>query len=127
MSLFLERASVSSSEKKPADRHFRDQRNVHHPISKLLKCDLVQKLNIFQGHSLQIFGPMKASIVTFKKFQPQRTLIPQWFLVMCLFCNFEINFAQFSKKWLQPFYTIPKYHRTVIPSMGTRSCDYDIS
>ena len=27
------------------DRHFREQGNVHHPTSKLLKCDLVQTLN----------------------------------------------------------------------------------
>ena len=46
---------------------------------------------------------------------------------MCSFCNLEINFVQFSIKCLQPLYTIPKYHKTVIPSVGTCSCDYDIS
>ena len=28
-----------------SDRHFRDQGNMRHPTSKLLKCDLVQTLN----------------------------------------------------------------------------------
>ena len=73
--LFPER--VSSFEKKTAERHSRDQRNVHHPISKLLKCDLVQKFNIFQGHSLQIFAAEKASLVTFKKLQLKNIFIPQ--------------------------------------------------
>ena len=29
------------------NRHFREQENVRHPISKLLKCDLVQTLSTF--------------------------------------------------------------------------------
>ena len=33
------------------DRHFHDQGNVRRPISKLLKCDLVQTLNIFPNPS----------------------------------------------------------------------------
>ena len=37
------------------DRHFRDKRNVGHPISKLLKSDLVQALNCFRNPSLRIF------------------------------------------------------------------------
>ena len=36
--------------KKTTDRHFRDQVNVRHPISKLLKCALVQRLNLFRDH-----------------------------------------------------------------------------
>ena len=31
------------------DRHFRDQGNVRHPTSKLLKCDLVLTLNAFRN------------------------------------------------------------------------------
>ena len=47
------------------DRHFRDQGNVRHPISKLLKCDLFQTLNTFRNPSLRIFAAGKASLVTF--------------------------------------------------------------
>ena len=45
------------------DRHFRDQGNVRHPISKLLECDLVQTLNAFWNLSLRIFAAGKASLV----------------------------------------------------------------
>ena len=38
------------------DRHFRDQGNVRHPISKLLECELVQTLNTFRNLSLWIFA-----------------------------------------------------------------------
>ena len=48
---------------KTTDRHFRDQGNIPHPTSKLLKCDLVQKLNIFRNPSLRIFAAGKASLV----------------------------------------------------------------
>ena len=34
---------------KTTDKHFHDQENVCHPISKLLKCDLVQTLNTFRN------------------------------------------------------------------------------
>ena len=46
------------------DRHFRDQGNVRHPISKFLKFDLVQTLNTFRKPSLRIFAALKASLVT---------------------------------------------------------------
>ena len=46
-----------------ADRHFRDQRNVRHSSSELLKCDLVQTLNTFRNPSLQIFAAGKAPLV----------------------------------------------------------------
>ena len=45
------------------DRHFRDQGNVRHPTSKLLKCDLVQTSNIFRNPSLRIFAAGKAFFV----------------------------------------------------------------
>ena len=45
------------------DKHFRDQGNVRHPISKLIKCDLVLTLNTFQNPSLLIFTVGKASLV----------------------------------------------------------------
>ena len=45
------------------DRHFRDQGNVHHPTSKLLKCDLVQTFNSFLNPSMGIFTAGKASLV----------------------------------------------------------------
>ena len=35
-------------------KHFRDQANLCHPTSKLLKCYLVQTLNTFQNYSLSI-------------------------------------------------------------------------
>ena len=38
------------------DKHFRNQGNVRHLSSKLLKCDLVQTLNTFWGPSLWIFA-----------------------------------------------------------------------
>ena len=47
------------------DRHFRDQGNVRHPNSKLLKCDLVQTLNTVQNPSLRDFAAEKASLVYF--------------------------------------------------------------
>ena len=46
------------------ERHFRDQGNVRHPTSKLLKCDLVQTLNTFRNPSLRIFSTGKASLVS---------------------------------------------------------------
>ena len=48
------------------DKHFRDQGNVRHPISKLLKCDLVLKLNTFRNPSLVIFAVGKASLVGYE-------------------------------------------------------------
>ena len=45
------------------DRHFRDQVYVRHPTSKLLKCDLVQTLNIFWNPGFRIFDAWKASLV----------------------------------------------------------------
>ena len=45
------------------DRHFRNQGNVRHPTSKLLKCDLVQTLNTFRNSFLRIFAVGKASLV----------------------------------------------------------------
>ena len=45
------------------DRHFRDQGNVHHPTSKLLKCDLVQTFNTFLNPSMGIFIAGKTSLV----------------------------------------------------------------
>ena len=47
------------------NRHFRDQGNVRHPNSKLLKHDLVQTLNTFQNPSLRIFAVGKASLVNY--------------------------------------------------------------
>ena len=46
------------------DKHFRDQGNVCHLASKLLKCDLVQKLNTFRNSSLRIFAAGKVSLVS---------------------------------------------------------------
>ena len=45
------------------DRHFRDQGNVRHATSKLLKCDLVETLNPFRNPFLRIFAAGKASLV----------------------------------------------------------------
>ena len=45
------------------DGHFRDQGNVRHPTSKLLKCDLVQTKNTFRNPPLRIFAAGKASLV----------------------------------------------------------------
>ena len=44
-------------------RHFRDQGNVRHPTSKLLKCDFAQTLNTFWNHFLPIVAADKASLV----------------------------------------------------------------
>ena len=41
------------------DRHLRDQGNIRHPTSNLLKFDLVQSLNTFQNPSLRIFAAKK--------------------------------------------------------------------
>ena len=49
------------------DRNFCDWENVRHPISKLLKCDLVQTLNTFRNPSLRIFAAGKASLALAKK------------------------------------------------------------
>ena len=45
-----------------SNRHFRDQGKVRHPTSKLLKCDLVQKLNTFWNPSSWILAAGKASL-----------------------------------------------------------------
>ena len=45
------------------DSHFRDQGEVRHSISKLLKFDLVQTLNTFRNPSLRIFAAEKTSLV----------------------------------------------------------------
>ena len=44
-------------------RHFHDQGSVRHPTLKLLKCDLVETLNILRKLSLRIFAAGKASLV----------------------------------------------------------------
>ena len=49
------------------NRHFRDQRSVGHPTSKLLKCDLVQTLSTFHNPSLRIFAAGKACLVEVMK------------------------------------------------------------
>ena len=49
------------------DRDFRDQGNVRHPTSKLLKYDLVQTLNTFRNPFLRIFAAGKAPIVVVSK------------------------------------------------------------
>ena len=46
--------------------HFRDQWNIRHPTSKLLKCDLVQTSNTFRNLSLRIYAAGKASLVYIK-------------------------------------------------------------
>ena len=43
--------------------HFRDQGNVRHPTSKLLKCDLIQTLNTFRN-PFRIFSAGKASLIS---------------------------------------------------------------
>ena len=50
---------------KTTDRHFLDQGIFRHSNSKLLKCYLIQTLNIFQNSSLWIFAARKASLVPF--------------------------------------------------------------
>ena len=52
---------------KTTDGLVRDQGNVCHPTSELLKCDLVQSLNTFRNPSLQIFAGGKVSVVFFLK------------------------------------------------------------
>ena len=42
-----------------------DQGNVHHPTSKLLKCDLVQTWNTFWKPLLRIFAAEKGSLVVY--------------------------------------------------------------
>ena len=42
------------------DRHFCNQRNVHHLTSKLLKCGIVQTLSTFRNPSLPSFAARKA-------------------------------------------------------------------
>ena len=54
---------IISTYLRTTDRHFRDQRNVCHLTSKLLKYDLVQTLNTFGNPSLRIFAAGKASLV----------------------------------------------------------------
>ena len=56
------------------NRHFCDQGNVHHPTSKLLKCDLVQTLNTFRNPSLRVVVASKASLV----------YVLSWFQRFCL-------------------------------------------
>ena len=62
---------------KTTNRHFRDQGNVRHPNSKLLKCDLIQTLNTSRNPSLRTFASGKASLGMFKN----------WGLSSNLFCS----------------------------------------
>ena len=48
-------------------RRFRDEGNVRHGTSKLLKCDLVQTLNTFRNPSLRIFAA-REGISCFRSF-----------------------------------------------------------
>ena len=57
------------------DRHFRDQGNFRHPISKLLKCDFVQTLTTFRNTSLRIFPTGKASLVFILEFSSMCTYL----------------------------------------------------
>ena len=66
------------------DRHFRDQGNVRHPTSKLLKCDLVQTLNTFRNPSLRSFDAGKRSLVTIQS--------------VTYICQFFINFFKEDAK-----------------------------
>ena len=45
------------------NRYFRDQGNVGHPTSKLLKRDFVKTLNTFRNPSLWIYAAGNASLV----------------------------------------------------------------
>ena len=49
------------------NRDFRNQGNVRHPTSKLLKYDLVQTLNTFRNPFLRIFAAGKPPIVVVSK------------------------------------------------------------
>ena len=49
------------------ERHFCDQGNVRHLLSKLPKCNLVQTLNTFWNPSLRIFAAGKASLVSIER------------------------------------------------------------
>ena len=49
-----------------SNRHFRGQRNVRRPTSKLLKCDVDQTLNTFRNPSSWIFDAGTASLVGFR-------------------------------------------------------------
>ena len=48
---------------KTTNKHFRDQENVRHPASKLLKYDLIQTLITFWNPSLRTFAAGKVSLV----------------------------------------------------------------
>ena len=61
--LVLRDPIIISTYLRTTDRHFRDQGNVCHLTSKLLKCDLVQTINTFGNPSLRIFAVGKASHV----------------------------------------------------------------
>ena len=49
--------------KKTIDIHFRDQWNVRHPISKLLKCNLVQKLNSLSVKNLILQKLLRVNVL----------------------------------------------------------------
>ena len=54
---------IISTYLRATDRHFRDQGNIYHLTSKLLKYYLFQTLNTFGNPSLRIFTAGKASLV----------------------------------------------------------------
>ena len=75
-------------------RRFREQGNVHHLTSKLLKFDLVQTLNNFRNPSLRIVATGKASLVYYKNVMSLLALLwPEFYatylLVMKL--NFKLH------------------------------------
>ena len=82
---------------------FRNQGNVRHSTSKLLKCDLAQTLNTFWNHSLRIVAADKASLVLIESLLFGDTFFNQFDDNRIRNATTDLQFHQ--KDWWHSFYS----------------------
>ena len=91
------------------NRHFRDQGNVRHPTSKLLKCDLVQTLNTFRDPSLRNPSFRNPSLL------PGRHLLFSLILIPSLIQNSSYTYAFFINGIRLAVFKYILFYRLVFP------------
>ena len=79
------------------DRCFRDQENVRHPTSKLLKFHFVQILDTFQNPSLRIFTAAKTSLISFYENHDSIFKIKENNIIQKEFCFKEVSSEEVKK------------------------------
>ena len=88
------------------DRHFRDQENVRHPTSNLLKCDLIKTLNTLWNPSLRIFAAGKASLCLFTNFHHMSSNIVHGQIHVTLCLTYLLNNKNYNSFLTIRFYRI---------------------